>query len=124
MYLYYDPSQLGPRFRRMNILPALKEVWTQPEFNEPRDYYSGQRIGKLYIDLAPGVPEETVTAYLKDARDKFMEAYSGAAVYYDEHGDDGLREYAQSELKRCADQVRVRIHRNVFLSAKAPGAAQ
>ena len=116
MYLYYDPQQLGPRFRRMNILPALKEVWTQPEFVEPRPYYSNQPIGKLYIALAPQVPEETVTAYLKDARDKFMEAYSGAAVYYDEHGDDGLHDYVQSELKHCANQVRVLIHRNVFLS--------
>jgi hypothetical protein len=108
----------------MNILPALKEVWTQPEFSEPRPYYSNQPIGKLYIDLAPGVPEETVTAYLKDARDKFMEAYSGAAVYYDEHGDDGLADYTKAELKRCADQVRERIHRNVFLRQPAQGAAR
>jgi hypothetical protein len=70
------------------------------------------------------VPEETVTAYLKDARDKFGEAYTSAAVYFDENGDAGLREYVQSELKRCADQVRRQIHRNVFINPTTEATAQ
>ena len=124
MYLYYTPEQLGPRFQRMNILPPLKEVWTRPEFSEPRPYYSNQPIGKLYIDLVPGVPAETVTAYLSNARDKFMEAYTSSVEYHEEHGDDGLHDFVQSELKRCADQVRLQISRNVFLKPPAKGAAQ
>jgi arabinosaccharide transport system substrate-binding protein len=124
MYLYYDPKQLGPRFRRMNILPPLREVWNLPEITEPRPYYSNQPIGKMFVALAPLVPEETVTAYLKDARDKFGEAYTSAAVYFDENGDAGLREYVQSELKRCADQVRRQIHRNVFINPTTEATAQ
>src|SRR4051794_11705448 len=124
MYLYYDPQQLGPRFQRMNILPPLKAVWSKPEFLEPRPYYSDQPIGKLYIDLAGQVPEETITAYIKDARDKFGEAYTSCAIYYDEHGDDGLTEFVKAELKRCADQVRERIHRNVFFNKQVATGTQ
>src|SRR5207253_10401813 len=61
-------------------------------------------------------------------RDKFGEAYTSCAIYYDEHGDSGLRKYVKSELHRCAEQVRERIRRNVFLeqttshSSRSPGA--
>jgi arabinosaccharide transport system substrate-binding protein len=116
MYFYYVPEQLGPRFEKMNILPPLKDAWTQPEFSYPRPFFSGQPIGKLFIELAPQVPSETVSPYITDARDKFSESYSDCTLYYQDHGDDGLREYAKADLKRCADQVRVIINRNVFLS--------
>ena len=53
MYLYYDPQQLGPRFRRMNILPPLREVWNLPEITEPRPYYCNQAIGKMFVEQAP-----------------------------------------------------------------------
>lgn len=33
MYLYYDPTQLGPRFASTHILPPLKSAWTHPEFS-------------------------------------------------------------------------------------------
>ena len=47
MYLYYDPTQLGPRFKATNIIPPLMEAWSRPEINEPRPFFSGQKIGAL-----------------------------------------------------------------------------
>jgi arabinosaccharide transport system substrate-binding protein len=126
MYLYYNPKSLGPRFLQMNILPPLREAWTLPEINQPRAFFSNQPIGTLYARLADQVPEEIITPYITDARDKFGEAYIDAALYYQQHGEDGLRDYAKADLKRCADQVRVLIHRNVFFEhpAVAAGTAQ
>ena len=74
MYLYYDPNQLGKRFKATNILPPLKEAWTQPEISEPRDFYSGQQIGLLYAALAPQVPAEVITAHNASAVGKLSEA--------------------------------------------------
>ncbi|WP_428937852.1 ABC transporter substrate-binding protein [Fontivita pretiosa] len=119
MYLYYDPEQLGPRFADTNILPPLVEAWDQPEFHAPRDFYCGIRLGKVFAELAPQVPVEYANAYMTLAEGKMNEAFANAALYHREHGEQGLREYVRSELKRCADRVRVIMNRNVFLKEDA-----
>ena len=121
MYLYCDPNQLGPRFASMNILPPLKDAWNMPQFREPRPFFSGQVLGQLFVEQAEHVPEETITAYIKDARDKFSEAYSSCADYYAKRGEEGFEDFVRSELRRCADDARTRIHRNVFLTADSKG---
>ena len=115
MYLYYDPDQLGPRFKDTNILPPLKAAWNKEQLSEPREFYGGLPIGKIYASLAEQVPAEPSSAYMTIAVGKLSEAFANASLYYREHGENGLREYTISELKRCADRVRTSIERNVFL---------
>jgi len=115
MHLYYDPRQLGPRFAATNILPPLKTAWTQPQFSEPRAFYSGIAIGKAFADLADQVPQEQSSAYMQMTEGKLVEAFVNCKIFYEQHGDAGLREYAQQELKRCADRVRAVVDRNVFI---------
>ena len=79
MYLYYDADQLGPRFATTNILPPLKDAWKQPEFNEPRPFFSGMRSGELYVQLAPHVPAEQVNAYQHRRAAKLSEAFTNAS---------------------------------------------
>lgn len=115
MYLYYDPAQLGPRFAATHILPPLKSAWDLPQFDQSDLFYSGISLGQAYAALAPSVPEEHYTAYQTIANSKLSEAFTSTSLYYQAHGDVGLRDYARAELKRCADRVRVVMHRNVFL---------
>jgi len=117
MYLYYDPAQLGPRFADTHILPPLKAAWGRPEFDQPSAFYSGISLGKAYSALAPLVPKEHDTAYNTLANAKLSEAFSYTSIYYKQHGNYGLREYARSELKRCANRVRLAMSRNVFLNS-------
>jgi arabinosaccharide transport system substrate-binding protein len=116
MYLYYDADQLGPRFADTNILPPLKSAWTKPEFLQPRPFFDGNPIGQTYAQLAPQVPCDYCTAYTTLANAKLSEAFTNASLYYESHGDTGLREYAAAELHRCAERVRTIMGRNVFLS--------
>jgi arabinosaccharide transport system substrate-binding protein len=115
-YLYFDEEQLGERFAATNILPPLKSAWELPELLEPREFFGGQPIGKLYAELAPQVPQEQSSPYATAANAKFAEAFINAKLYYEERGDEGLKEYIRAELKRTAEQVRRQIRRNVFLS--------
>ena len=124
MYLYYDPDQLGPRFTATHILPPLKSAWTHPEFRQPDPYYSNLSLGEVYSQLAPQVPQEHDTAYNTLANAKLSEAFSNVSLYYRDHGDAGLRDYAQAELKRCADRVRLSIDRNVFLKPQVAQASE
>ncbi len=115
MYLYYDRAQLGPRYTVTHILPPLKSAWNLPQLSEPSPYYSNQSLGKVYSAMAPFVPEEHDFAYNTIANGKLSEAFTNASHYYKIHGENGLREYARAELKRCADHVRLVMARNVFL---------
>jgi arabinosaccharide transport system substrate-binding protein len=115
-FLYYDKSQLGQRYAATNILPPLKEAWSQPELNEPRPFFSDQKLGRVYADLAPQVPAEIYTPFSTQASMRLSEAYTNTSVYYDAHGEAGLRDYAASEVKRCAELVRKQMSRNRFLA--------
>ena len=74
--------------------------------------------------LAPDVPEEQSSAYMQMTEGKLIEAYVNCGLYHKEHGEDGLREYAQAELKRCADRVRASVQRNVFLKQDSTAGAK
>jgi arabinosaccharide transport system substrate-binding protein len=116
MFLYYEPKALGERFASLNILPPYKPSWTQPQFDDPRPFWSGAKLGREYADLAQYVPGEESSAYMQFAEGKLWEAFTTTLIFYKQHGEEGLRDYARAELKRCADQVRVRVNRNVFLN--------
>jgi arabinosaccharide transport system substrate-binding protein len=124
MYLYYDPQQLGPRFAATHILPPLKSAWSRPEYHEADPYYGGLSLGQVYSQLAPQVPEEHDTAYTALANAKLSEAFTNTSIYYQQHGDAGLRQYARAELKRCADRVRLAMSRNIFLSPQFADASE
>jgi arabinosaccharide transport system substrate-binding protein len=119
MYLYYDRSQLGERFAHTNILPPLKDAWSEPAFNEPRPFWSGTRIGQTYAQLAEQTPNEQVSPYQTLAVGKLSEAFTNATLYHAEHGEAGLRAFVRVELKRCADRVRDVMGRNTFLKTAA-----
>lgn len=116
MHLYYNAKELGPRFANTNILPPLRAAWTLPEFRRPSDFFSGIELGSAYARLAPDVPEEFTTAYTLSAEGKLSEAFANIALHYRQHGENGLRAYADAELKRCADRIRRLMDRNVFLA--------
>lgn len=124
MHLYYDAEQLGPRFADTNILPPLKAAWDQPEFEAPHPFFGGQRIGRLYANLAPDVPGDNSSPYLQQATAKLLEAVTRSAAYYEAHGEEGLRDVIRQNLKDAADQVRTRINRNVFLAQGSEEEAQ
>jgi arabinosaccharide transport system substrate-binding protein len=124
MYLYYDAEQVGPRFGATNILPPLKPAWQYPAFKTPSDFYSGQMLGQEYVSLAEQVPKDYDTAYSSQATAKLSEAFSNAAAYFEQHGEEGMRDYTAAELKRCADQVRRLMDRNIFLRETSSGEAR
>jgi ABC-type glycerol-3-phosphate transport system substrate-binding protein len=121
MHLYYVPEELGPRFAKTNILPPYIPAWSQPEFDEPREFYSGMKLGREYANLAPDVPDEKANAYMQQAEGKLTEAFEAVRLYHAKNGNDGLREYAAAELKKRADDIRRIAARNVFLNPPAGG---
>lgn len=115
MRLYYNPAELGQRYRGTAILPPLKAAWSDPAFAEPRPYYGGQQVGLELIKLANDVPAEQVNAFTKTANEKLSSAYVKSGIYYQEHGETGFHDYVMEQLWQAAADVRTRMARNPFL---------
>lgn len=114
LHLYLDKEGLGDRFRGTNILPALRSAWNQPAFAEPRPYWSGQRLGSLYAQLAPEVPYQYTSPFIVTAKAKLGQALVSCVQYYNAHGDRGFEAFVRRRLKRSADEVRRLVRRNPY----------
>lgn len=105
-YLYYEKSQLGKSFLETTIIPPLKDAWDLPEFDHEDEFYSGQKLGRLYAELAQEVPPVYVSALQRLAEAKLDLAYAAAAKYAQQRGTDGLREVIRREITAAAQYVR------------------
>jgi len=113
-HLYLNAEDLAGRFRDLNILPPLRDAWRLPQFNEERPYWSGQRLGKLYANLAEQVPPQYTSPFINLAKSKLGEAVSACAAFYNANGEEGFDAYARARLKETADYVRLQMTRNPF----------
>ncbi|HEY4013048.1 MAG TPA: extracellular solute-binding protein [Polyangiaceae bacterium] len=115
-YLYFDPAQVGERFKGTGIIPVMKDAWSMPELDAPDPYYSNQPIGRLYTELAPSTPPKYLTAYTYITELKLYEAYTRSLEYYKQHGEDGLTQKVREELSRAEAYVRLRVERGEALA--------
>jgi arabinosaccharide transport system substrate-binding protein len=114
-FLYLNKQDMSERFSLLNIIPPLRDAWNLDAFKVPNEYYSGQKIGQIYAELAVQTPPDHVTPYYEMVDGKCREALTDGALYYEKYGDEGLREYVSKRLKFKVDYVQRVMDRNVFL---------
>lgn len=120
-FLYLNERDLDGRFRATNIVPPLKDAWNMPAFDEPREFFGGQAIGRLFADLSPETPPSYVSPYTRLAQSKITEVYLDGIDYYSRTGEEGLKEHILQELTTRAAYVRKVVSRNVFLQEDEAG---
>jgi arabinosaccharide transport system substrate-binding protein len=121
-HLYLNMDDLERRFLDTNILPPVKEIWASEAFQAPRDFWGGQRLGKMYAELAVKTPPQYANPYLALATSKLAEALSTCVTKYEELCEGGLtaeerkefEAFARDQLKYNADEVRRQMRRNPF----------
>lgn len=112
--LYTDKSKLADRFRGTNILPALRDAWDQPAFNEPNPYWSNLPLGATYARLAPQVPFQYTSPFIQTAKNKLGEALVACVEQYNHSGDNGFEAFVRQRLKQSGDEVRRLMARNPY----------
>jgi len=115
LHLYYAVEPFNDRFRNTNIIPPLRDAWDLPALNEPRPYWSNQRLGQLFVALADDTPPQYTSPYTPIAKAKLGEALIESVLYYERNGDQGFEEFATTVLQAKADEVRALMKRNPFL---------
>jgi len=71
-HLYLSPTVAEEHFRNTCIISPVKKFWDLPFYHEPDPFFSGQKVGELYIAEAPNVPERFSSPYLSFARERMM----------------------------------------------------
>jgi arabinosaccharide transport system substrate-binding protein len=113
-FLYFTPSELGKRFAETGVLPPFRDAWGLPEFQAPSAFYSGQRLGAEYAQLAPETPPVWDSPYSAKAEAKLGEVFLRAVAHFDRHGDDGLRQVIEQELAGADAYLRRLMARDVL----------
>jgi arabinosaccharide transport system substrate-binding protein len=113
-HLYLNKADLARRFEASNILPATSAAWSDPSFDTPRPYWSGQPLGRLYANLAPQVPFQYSSPFIQVAKDKVGEAVVACSQRYRAQGDRDFEKFVRETLTAKANEVRKLIERNPY----------
>jgi arabinosaccharide transport system substrate-binding protein len=113
-HLYLNERDLAERFAGTNILPPVRAAWREPAFDRPNPYWSGQKLGREYADLAPDVPSQYTHPFIGTAKAKFSEALTVCVQYYEDNGDRDFPAFVRKTLKEKADEVRKQVARNPY----------
>jgi arabinosaccharide transport system substrate-binding protein len=117
--LYLSPELARSLYKEGDIVTPVRSFWSDPIFDEPDAYFSGQKKGRAYINLAPDVPLRTSSPYNLLAKLRVQTAVISLATYAEStkrFRPEELEPRAMELLKAAEDQVRSQVDRNVFLS--------
>jgi arabinosaccharide transport system substrate-binding protein len=118
-YLYLTPASAESLYRNVCILTPVKSLWSLPVFHEPDPYFSGQKIGELFIRLAPDVPRRSSSPYTVPAIERLTSVLLSLRDYalnQNRFTVDELLPEAHRLLDGAQRQLAAQIGRNVFLS--------
>lgn len=116
--LYISPTMARKLYEAGGIITPVRSFWSDPIFDRPSAYFSGQPHGRMYINLAPDVPPRPSSAYNNFAKDRVLDAF---VKLFDGAEKDGQTDVASLEvkarvyLKEAEASVREQIERNVFM---------
>jgi len=113
--LYANEENLERIFETTNVIPPLPHMWDNPIFHEPDPFFSGQRLGRFFIELVDDAQPDYLTPYWSLANEKLIGVLHDALSYYSEHGEDGLRAHIDRELRKSRDYIANVMERDELL---------
>lgn len=119
--IYLSREMAEGLYRATYIISPIKANWTNPIYDEPDPYFSGQPVGRMYINLAPEVPPRPSSPYSKQAIEKLATSLIALVNYAERNGiyePSALEPEARRLLDISQAQISRVIDRNVFLSGK------
>jgi arabinosaccharide transport system substrate-binding protein len=117
--IYLSQEMAVELYRSTNIVSPIKAHWMNPVYDEPDPYFSGQPVGRLYLQQAPDVPRRPASPYNTQAIRKLTNCLTLLVEYARQHqlyDPAALEPEAQRLLDDAQCDVERQIERNVFLS--------
>ena len=116
--LYLSSDTAHRLYDVARIVTPIKANWNQPFYDEPDPFYCNQRIGRMYIQLAPEVPVRPSSPYYPMTQQLLSSVVIRLCHYADEHrvyDAPSLVPEAQRLLDEAQHRVETQINRNAFL---------
>ncbi len=120
-HLYLSEELAEGLYRKHYIISPVKAFWDRSFYDEPVEFFGGQPVGRLYIDLAPQVPLRTSSPFNTYAKDRVANALYLLKEYANEnqkYKPEELMDEAHRLLKSSEDLVTRQVERNVFLRSE------
>ncbi len=117
--LYISDQFMRDLYREGGIVTPVKKYWPDPIFDEPNAFFSGQPVGRLYINLAPAVPNRNSSPYNTFAMYRVVDALvklTEEARATGQYDMPTLEARAKIYLGEAQERVKGQLSRNVFLS--------
>ncbi|CAN5384606.1 hypothetical protein BH10PLA1_BH10PLA1_11150 [soil metagenome] len=108
-HLYFSPDGMRARTRYNGLLPPVMEAWNDPLWHQPDAFYSGQKIGELYIDLARQLPERYVTPFTALATEALNVVLSRTVMAVQSDDEVNLNRRIAGWLAEADAEVKKRI---------------
>jgi arabinosaccharide transport system substrate-binding protein len=88
-----------------DIIPPVREFWSDAAYQSADPYFDGQRIDPLYISLADQIPPRCTTPFSLLAQGAMTLVLNKAVSYANAHGTDGLQDACSGWLTEAADEL-------------------
>ncbi len=123
-HLYLSEELARELYRVGDIITPITAYWDDPVFDEPDPYFGGQAKGRMYIGLAPHIPERLSSPYARRALERIADAglrllnHANATGVYD---PAGLTPVAFEELGVAQRFVERQMARTAVFAAGSEG---
>ncbi|MCC5842678.1 MAG: extracellular solute-binding protein [Verrucomicrobia bacterium] len=72
--LYLDKDIAREMYQESLIVSPVMDHWEDAVYDEPVPFYSGQPVGRLYLEVAPAIPPRAPSPFLTIARESVIDA--------------------------------------------------
>ena len=118
-HLYLSPELAKHMFENTSIISPVKTTWKESFYDEPDPFFSGQPIGRMYIEQAPYVPHRPSSPYTSAGGQKIASSLIELAQYArsnEVYDQESLEVEALRILKASQASLERLISRNLFLT--------
>ena len=105
-------------YREAEVISPVKTFWGDSVYDEPDPFFCGQKKGRMYVEQAPHLPQQTSSPFNRIAREAVDAAMKSLRAYAESNGlttVEALLPRARELLVEVEAQVRDPMGFNVFL---------
>jgi arabinosaccharide transport system substrate-binding protein len=118
-HLYFSPHVAEELFRSTCTISPVKALWSLPFYHESDAFFSGQKLGELYLKEAPLVPERASSPFNGLVIDRLETVLIELKAYALEHQQfdlPSLEVEAKRLLVEAQADLALRTNRNVLFN--------
>lgn len=116
-YLYCSEQAASRQFSLTNMVTPVRDFWKDATYDQPNAFFSGQAIGRMYVEQAAHVPMRNASPYFRFCQVQAGQALNKLIRWAERTGQrdpDILQEKAHEFLTMAEDHVLLQMRRNVF----------